>query len=55
MAEEQSHIEQGQVERARRLRSHIDRLKQGRPEPVDPKKEKSIKEQIDERSAEQEK
>jgi hypothetical protein len=54
MPEEQSHIEQGQVERAKRLRSHIDRLKQGQPEPPDPKKEKSLKEQIAERAAEQE-
>jgi hypothetical protein len=55
MPEDQSHIEQGQIERARRLRTHIDRLKQGQPEPVDPKKEKSLKEQIAERAAEQQK
>ena len=54
MPEEQSHIEQGQVERAKRLRSHIDRLKQGQAEPADPKKGKSLKEQIAERAAEQE-
>jgi len=54
MPEEQSHTEQGQVERAKRLRSHIDRLKQSQPEPADPKKGKSLKEQIAERAAEQE-
>ncbi len=55
MPEEQSHIEQGQIERAKRLRNHIDRLRQGQPEPTDPKKGKSLKEQIAERTAEQEK
>jgi len=55
MPQEPSHIEQGQIERAKRLRDHIDRLKQGKPKPADPKKEKSLKEQIAERIAEQEK
>lgn len=53
MPEEQSHSEQGQVERAKRLRDHIDRLKQG--EPAEPQKGKSIKEQIADRAAELEK
>jgi hypothetical protein len=55
MPQESSHVEQGQIERAKRLREHIDRLKQGQPEPPDPKKEKSLKEQIAERIAGQEK
>ncbi len=55
MSEEQSHVEQGQIERAKRLRNHIDRLKRGQPEPADPKKGRSLKEQIAERGAEEEK
>ena len=55
MAEEQSHTEQGQVERARRLRDHIERLKSGKPDPLDQEKPKSLKEQIAERSGEQQK
>jgi len=55
MAEEQSHTEQGQIERAKRLRDHIERLKRGQPEPGSAKKGKSLKEQIAERTAEQEK
>jgi hypothetical protein len=51
MPEEQSHLEQGQVERAKRLRDRIDRLKQGREQP-DTEKDKSLKEQIAERAAE---
>ena len=48
---DQSHTQQGQIERAKRLRDHIERLKQG--EPDSPKKEKSLKEQIAERTAEE--
>ena len=55
MPEEQSHSEQGQVERAKSLRDHIDRLKQGEPESVKPQKGKSIKEQIADRADELEK
>ena len=55
MPEEQSHTEQGQVERAKRLRNHIERLKQGQAEPANPKKGKSLKEQIADRAAQQEK
>jgi hypothetical protein len=55
MPEENSHAEQGQVERAKRLRDHIERLKRGEPEPADPKRGKSLKEQIAERSAEKQK
>ena len=54
MAEEQSHLEQGQIERAKRLRNHIDHLKKGQPEPADPNRKKSLKEEIAERAAEQE-
>ena len=55
MAEHQSHTEQGQVERAKRLRDHIDRLKRGQPEPAPPGKQKSLKEQIIERTQESQK
>jgi hypothetical protein len=55
MPEDQSHTEQGQIERAKRLRNHVERLKQGQPEPATPKKGKSLKEQISERTAEQQK
>ncbi len=55
MPEEQSHTKEGQIERAKRLRNHIDRLKQGQPEPASPNKGKSLKEQIAERSDEQQK
>jgi hypothetical protein len=39
------------VERAKRLRDHIERLRQGQPEPPDPKKSKSLKEQVEEKTA----
>ena len=55
MPEEQSHTEQGQMERAKRLRNHIERLKQGQPEPASSKKGKSLKEQIAERTTDQQK
>jgi hypothetical protein len=50
MAEDQSHTEQGQVERAKRLRERIDRLRRGQPPPDDAKKPKSLKEEIDKRA-----
>lgn len=50
MPEDQSHTEQGQVERATRLRDQIERLKRSEPEPISSKKGKSLKEQISERS-----
>jgi hypothetical protein len=53
MPDDQSHAEQGRIERAKRLRDHIERLKQCEPEPVPLKKEKSLKEQVSERSREQ--
>jgi hypothetical protein len=49
---EHSHNEQAQIERAKRLRSHIERLKRGEPESLPPQKGKSIKEQIAERTEE---
>ncbi|HTT23934.1 MAG TPA: hypothetical protein VMG82_33725 [Candidatus Sulfotelmatobacter sp.] len=52
MPDNQSHTEQGQIERAKRLRDHIERLKHGEPEPIPSKKEKSLKEQIADRSIE---
>jgi hypothetical protein len=50
MSKDQSHTEQGQVERAKRLRDHIERLKRNEPEPISSKKGKSLKEQISERA-----
>jgi hypothetical protein len=55
MAEDQSHTKQGQLERAKRLRDHIERLKRGQPEPAPPGKQKSLKEQIVERAGESKK
>ena len=55
MPEEQSHVEQGQVERAKRLRDHIDRLKEGKPQSTEPNKPKSLKEQIEERATREKK
>jgi hypothetical protein len=49
-ADQSSHTEQGQIERAKRLREHIDRLKKGQPEPAQISKPKSLKEQVSERS-----
>jgi hypothetical protein len=48
MDEKPSHVEQGQAERARRLRERIDQLKTGMP-AVNPDQPKSIKQQIAER------
>jgi len=47
---EQTHNEQGQIERAKRLRNHIERLKRAEPETPGSQKGKSIKEQIAERT-----
>lgn len=54
MDEKLSHVEQGQAERARRLRERIDQLKSGTP-ITDPGQPKSIKQQIGERVSELEK
>ena len=51
MDETQSHLEQGQAERARRLREKISELKTGTPRK-EPGQPKSIKEQIAERVSE---
>lgn len=50
MADQSSHTEEGQVERAKRLREHIERLKKGQPQPAQIGKPKSLKEQVSERS-----
>jgi len=52
---EQTHNEQGQIERAKRLRNHIERLRRGEPEPPSSQKGKSIKEQIAERAEDRKK
>jgi hypothetical protein len=54
MEEKPSHVEQGQAERARRLRERIDQLKSGTP-ITDPGQPKSIKQQIGERVSQLEK
>ena len=54
MAEELSHTQQGQRERARRLREQIERLKTGKTEDQT-SGDRSLREQIEERAAEQQK
>jgi hypothetical protein len=54
MDEKPSHVEQGQAERARRLREKIDQLKSGHPAQT-PDQPKSIKQQIGERVSQIEK
>jgi len=51
MPEEKSHTEQGQVERARRLREQIQRLRTGATGGNEPPREKSLREQVEERAA----
>ena len=46
----EQHTLQGQVQRAKRLREQIERLKSGRP-ILTPDHPKSLREQIDERAA----
>jgi translation initiation factor 2B subunit (eIF-2B alpha/beta/delta family) len=50
MADEKSHTQQGQIERAQRLRRVIEDLKEGHTEDQPSSKGKSLKEQIDERA-----
>lgn len=50
MADEKSHTEQGQIERAQRLRRIIEKLKHGDPDRGSWSAGKSLKEQIDERA-----
>jgi hypothetical protein len=50
MADEKSHIQQGQIERAQRLRRVIEDLKEGHTKDQPSPKDKSLKEQIDERA-----
>jgi hypothetical protein len=52
MADETSHTEQGQIERAQRLRRVIEDLKEGHMEDQSSSKGKSLKELIDERAQE---
>jgi hypothetical protein len=55
MAEEPSHEEKGQVERAQRIRAQIERLKPGSSKDEQPGKGKSIKEQLEDRAGRAEK
>ena len=55
MSENTSHEQQGQNERAQRIRKQIERLKSGTPEKASPGKPKSIREQVEERAAGQKK
>ncbi len=50
MTEETSHEQQGQDERAQRIRKQIERLKSGRVSDDSPDKPKSIREQVEERA-----
>jgi hypothetical protein len=50
MADEKSHTQQGQIERAQRLRRVIEDLKEGHTEDQPSPEGKSLKEQIDERA-----
>ena len=50
MPEELSHEQKGQIERAQRIRQQIERLKSGRPEDDRPDTDKSLREQVEERS-----
>jgi hypothetical protein len=52
MADDKTHAQQGQIERAQRLRRIIDDLKHGDAPDPSPADEKSLKEQIDERARE---
>jgi hypothetical protein len=54
MPEKTSHEQQGQDERAQRIRKQIERLKSGRADDR-PDKPKSIREQVEERAREREK
>jgi hypothetical protein len=56
MADQPTHAEQGQIERAQRLREKINRMKEGGPaadegHPQPESRPKSIKEQIEDRTA----
>jgi hypothetical protein len=50
MAEDKSHTEQGQIERAQRLRRVIENLKEGGDDEQPSSEDKSLKEQIEERA-----
>lgn len=56
MPDQPSHAKQAQIERARRLRRQIERLKRGAvadDEDADTGQSKSLKEQVEDRAAEQ--
>lgn len=50
MADKKSHKEQGQIERAQRLREIIERLKERQTVDNPPSQGESLKEQVDERA-----
>jgi len=50
MAEDKSHMEQGQIERAQRLRRAINELREGRSTHTPDPQKKSLKEQIEDRA-----
>ncbi len=52
MTDEKSHTEQGQIERAQRLRQVIENLKQGHAKDESSSEGKSLKEEIEERARE---
>jgi hypothetical protein len=54
MANQPTHAEQGQIQRAQRLRAKIDQMKQGLPAD-DQTQPESLKEQIEERATKQKK
>ena len=52
MPDQPTHAQQGQIERAQRLRKRIDRMKKGLPEPEEGQQGgKSLKEQVEDRAA----
>lgn len=48
MADEKSHTEEGQIERAQRLRRVIENLKEDSPDDESSSEDKSLKEKIEE-------
>ena len=54
MANQPTHAEQGQIQRAQRLRAKIDQMKRGLPAD-DQTQPESLKEQIEERATKQKK
>lgn len=50
MADEKSHTEQGQIERAQRLRRVIENLKTGQIDSKPSSEDKSLREEVEERA-----